>query len=299
MVCYNHGPLPDQLIEVMTMTPSTFLPGTHIEIVAPPTPRGHVRSALFDFDGTLSLIRQGWQGVMIPLMVEILRETTPTAEDDEALTQIVTDYVTVSTGKQTIYQMMQLAEEVGKRGGEPLDPREYKALYLARLWAHICDRVSDLKEGRRDAADLLVPGAREVLENLRARGIACYLASGTDRTYVLDEAEALDLAQFFEGRIYGALEDYANYSKRMIIAQILRENNLAGPELVTFGDGFVEIEDTVAAGGIAVGVATDEVARVGIDTWKRDRLIQAGAAVIIPDFREHAALLSYLCNAES
>ena len=65
------------------MTVSTFLPGTHIEIVAQPALRGHVRSALFDFDGTLSLIRQGWQCVMIPLMVEILRETTPTAEDDE------------------------------------------------------------------------------------------------------------------------------------------------------------------------------------------------------------------------
>jgi hypothetical protein len=34
----------------------------------------------------------------------------------------------------------------------------------------------------------------------------------------------------------------------------------------------------------AVGVASDEVARRGINDWKRERLIRAGADVIIPDF---------------
>ena len=47
----------------------TFLDDSPIEIVNQSIPRGHVRHALFDFDGTLSLIREGWQGVMIPMMV--------------------------------------------------------------------------------------------------------------------------------------------------------------------------------------------------------------------------------------
>ena len=42
-----------------------------IEIVNPDLPRGRFRSALFDFDGTLSLIREGWPQVMIPMMTEM------------------------------------------------------------------------------------------------------------------------------------------------------------------------------------------------------------------------------------
>jgi phosphoglycolate phosphatase-like HAD superfamily hydrolase len=271
----------------------SFLPGTHIEIVNPGIERGHIRFALLDFDGTLSLIREGWQGVMIPMMVEVLLDT-PHHESEAELTQVVTEFVTRLTGKQTIYQMLQLAEEVKQRGGTPLDPLDYKYEYLRRLWERIEHRVADLKGGRKAPEDFLVPGARELLDGLRSHGVTCFLASGTDHPYVLDEAGALGLAPYFGQRIYGALDDYKSFSKRLLIERILRENRLGGPELVTFGDGFVEIEDTKGVGGIAVGVASNEAARQGIDAWKRGRLIQAGADLIIPDFRQHQALLAYL-----
>jgi phosphoglycolate phosphatase-like HAD superfamily hydrolase len=273
-----------------------FLPGTHIEIVNPHTERGHIRFALFDFDGTISLIREGWQGVMIPMLVEVLL-ATPEHESEEELTRVVTEFVTRLTGKQTIYQMIQLAEEVKKRGGKPRDPLDYKHAYLERLWTRIKDRVADLKAGRTSAEDMVVPGSLDMLHAMYHRGVTCYLASGTDRPYVLDEATALGLPRYFDDRIYGALEDYQNYSKRLVIERILRENHLSGPELVAFGDGFVEIEDTKKAGGIAVGVASNEATRQGIDDWKRDRLIQAGADLIIPDFREYEALIDHLSPA--
>jgi phosphoglycolate phosphatase len=272
---------------------SCFVPGTQIEIINRHIERGHIRFALFDFDGTISLIREGWQGIMIPMMVEILLET-PDHESEAELTHVVTEFVTRLTGKQTIYQMIQLAAEVEKRGGTPEQPLHYKHAYLERLWTRIEDRVAHLKAGRRNPEELTVPGALNLLAALRARDITCYLASGTDRPYVLDEAGALGLPRFFDGRIYGALEDYTNFSKRMVIERILRENHLAGPELVAFGDGFVEIEDAKAVGGIAVGVASNEATRQGIDAWKRDRLIQAGADLIIPDFREYKVLVEYL-----
>ena len=121
----------------------------------------------------------------------------------------------------------------------------------------------------------------------------CYLASGTDEPYVLDEAAALQVTPYFAG-IYGAQDDYKAFSKKLLIDRIIAEHTLSGPEFVAFGDGFVEIEDTVRVGGIGVGVATNEAERAGIDEWKRTRLIQAGADVIVPDFREHAALVAYL-----
>jgi phosphoglycolate phosphatase-like HAD superfamily hydrolase len=269
-----------------------FLDDTHIEIINPHVPVGHIRHALFDFDGTVSLIREGWQGVMIPMMVEILLQT-PHHESEEELHSVVTDYVDRLTGKQTIYQMIQLCEEVRQRGGKPLNPLEYKWMYLDRLWERIEGRVVGLKNGEIEPEEMMVPGAVPMLEALRARGVSCYLASGTDEVYVLDEAAALGLPPYFAG-IYGALDDYQNYSKKMVIERILNENRLSGPEFVTFGDGYVEIEDTKAVGGIAVGVASDEVNRQGINEWKRRRLIEAGADIIIPDFRQHEQLVAYL-----
>ena len=270
----------------------TLLENTHIEIITPYVPRGHIRHALFDFDGTVSLIREGWQGVMIPIMVEVLLET-PMHESEEGLCAVVTEFVDRLTGKQTIYQMIQLCQEVRQRGGEPLAPLEYKWMYLDRLWEHIKGRVAGLKNGEIEPEEMMVPGAVPTLEALRARGTSCYLASGTDELYVLDETAALGLPPYFAS-IYGALDDYQNYSKKMVIERILNDNHLSGPEFVTFGDGYVEIEDTKAVGGIAVGVASNEATRCGINEWKRERLIQAGADLIIPDFRQHERLMAYL-----
>ena len=135
-----------------------------------------------------------------------------------------------------------------------------------------------------------------MLGALRSRGVACYLASGTDEPFVLEEAAALGIAACFDG-IYGAKDDYRSFSKQMLIDRIIAEHELSGPEFVAFGDGFVEIEDTKRVGGIAVGVASDEARRSGIDEWKRNRLIEAGADLIVPDFREQETLLAYLWGA--
>jgi phosphoglycolate phosphatase-like HAD superfamily hydrolase len=276
-----------------------MLDGTNVEIVHPALERGQIRSVLFDFDGTLSLIRQGWQEVMVPMMVELLLETG-TGETPEALAGIVTEYVDRLTGKQTIYQMIELCDQIEKRGKQPLAPLAYKHQYLDRLWAHIEYRVIGLKRGEIDALDMVVPGTFDILENVKARGLTCYLASGTDQPYVRDEATALGLAPYFgtpEGaRIYGALDEYERFSKAQVIQDILRTHGLKGSQLLAFGDGYVEIEETKRAGGIAIGVATDEVRRLGIDEWKRERLIRAGADFIIPDFREQEALLAYLVD---
>jgi phosphoglycolate phosphatase len=276
-----------------------FLASSHIEIISPDIRRGQVRSTLFDFDGTLSLIREGWQGVMIPMMVDILQGLN-TEETEQELTAAVTEFVDRLTGKQTIYQMIELCTQIEKRGGAPLDPLEYKRRYLDRLWTRIEHRVVGLKNGSLSPADMVVPGTFDVLDHLKRLGVVCYLASGTDQPYVLDEAQVLGLTPYFhdqgEARIYGARDEYRLFDKALVIADILRTHCLSGSQLLTFGDGFVEIEETKAVGGIAVGVASDEVNRQGISEWKRNRLIQAGADIIIPDFREQARLLDYLCQ---
>lgn len=264
--------------------------GPSIEIIRHDGIPAQIEHALFDFDGTLSLIRQGWQQVMVPMMVDILMQT-PHHESRRELAGIVEQFVAETTGKQTIFQMMLLQDHVKQRGGQPLDALDYKRRYLDLLWERIAHRIDGLKVGRIPRDNLLVSGSVAMLDALGAHGVTCYLASGTDVEYVRDEAKALGLAGYFGNRIYGAIDDWQNYSKAMVIERILRENQLQGPRLVTFGDGFVEIENTVHVGGIAVGVASDEVHRHQVDAWKRQRLIRAGAHLIIPDFCQTERLL--------
>jgi hypothetical protein len=126
-----------------------------------------------------------------------------------------------------------------------------------------------------------------------------YLASGTDRADVLRETEALDLTKFFGENIYGALDRYWEFSKAMLIEEIIQNHDLRGPEFLGIGDGYVEIENTKEVAGIAVGVASDEVRREGVNEWKRSRLIRAGADLIVPDFRQHEGLMAYLWGEEA
>jgi phosphoglycolate phosphatase-like HAD superfamily hydrolase len=264
-----------------------------LEIVNRDYPRGPFRAAIFDFDGTLSLLRRNWQAVMIPMMVEILAETG-TTETRAELHAYVDNFVMRLNGKQTIYQMIQLAEEVRERNGVALEPLAYKHRYHDLLWAQVGERVDSVRNGVASAESLTVPGSRPLLERLQRQGTTLYLASGTDITYVRDEVSVLGLDHFFGDHIYGAIDDYKNFSKAMIIEQMIRDAGFAGNEIVGFGDGFVEIEEIKKVGGLAIGVASEEEAREGINAWKRNRLIQAGADIIIGDYRELDALMKLI-----
>ena len=275
-----------------TVAPARRL-GQAIEILNPDVVRGQVRHVLFDFDGTLSLVREGWHDVMVPMMLEHLAEAA-TGESDEELRLTVLEYVTRLTGKQTIYQMIELADQIKKRGGTPLDPVAYKHEYLRRLESRIAHRIEGLENGTVDPESLLLPGSRAFLDELVGRGLTLYLASGTDEPFVLREARLLDVDRYFPNRIFGALDQHQNFSKKMVIDRILSEHGLRGPELLAVGDGYVEIENVKAVGGVALGVPCNESDPYTFDDWKRTRLALAGADVLVPNYLEHQAVLEYL-----
>jgi phosphoglycolate phosphatase len=255
------------------------------------SPRPDASHVLFDFDGTLSLIRQGWPDVMIPMFAEMLPRVP--GETEAAVHQLMFDDIMRLNGKQTIYQMIQFAERVKERGGQPREPLWYKNEYLRRLDERIQDRVDGLKSGRLAPDSLLVHGSRRLLDRIESLGLPMYLASGTDERYVRAEAGFLNLDRYFGPHIYGAQDDYQKFSKKMVIERILRENRIAGARLISFGDGYVEIENTKEVGGLAVAVASDEAHNGSgrMDEWKRKRLLGVGADVVIPDFRDAEALL--------
>ncbi|MDI9431542.1 MAG: HAD family hydrolase, partial [Planctomycetota bacterium] len=210
----------------------------------------------------------------------------------------VLEYIDQSTGIQTILQMESLVEMVREFGIVPadkvLDKFGYKDIYNRALMEVVNDRIARFERGQLDVSDFTVKGAVGFLAAMHNRGVTLYLASGTDRDDVVREAHALGYAEFFDGGIYGAVGDVTKYSKRMVIDRIMTENRLSGAELVVVGDGPVEMRECRKRGGIAVGVASDEVRRYGLNPEKRTRLIKAGAQVVVPDFSQWHDLLGLL-----
>jgi phosphoglycolate phosphatase-like HAD superfamily hydrolase len=264
-----------------------------IEIVRRQATAQQAKVVIFDFDGTLSLIRSGWMDVMVPMCVEQLVPLN-SGEPPGRLSGIVEEFIWRLTGKETIYQMMALADAVRARGGQPLEPAVYKRMYLDRLWLKIRGRIEGLRTGRLDPDSYLVPGARLLLDDLAARGLILYLASGTDDANVKEEAGLLGIASYFQGRIFGAQDDLKSFSKALLVHQIVSRAGFEASELLVFGDGYVEIEEVKKAGGTAVGVATAEPDCLVIDEWKRQRLIQVGADFIVPNFSAYRELAAAL-----
>src|SRR5689334_11260767 len=162
-----------------------------VEQLHPGVSAKDARVCLFDFDGTISLIRSGWMDVMVPMMVETLAGCK-SGETEVQLRTVVEDYVGRLTGKQTMYQMIEFADQVRARGGTPLEPLEYKRIYLDRLHEKIRGRLEELRAGA-SPEKYLVPGTRELIESLKERGLKLYLASGTDQDYMRAEARLLDV----------------------------------------------------------------------------------------------------------
>lgn len=258
-----------------------------------PVNASRARVALFDFDGTISVIRSGWVDIMVPMMVEVLLELK-TGEPEAGLTEMVREFVGRLTGKDTIYQMIELAENVTKRGGKPEDPLVYKKRYLDLLWGRIKDRVEGLESGAVSPDQYLVPGARALLESLKERGLKMYLASGTDDRDMKREARLLGVDRYFDGGCWGALDDYKTFSKAILIRRVIDAAEARGEEFLGFGDGFVEIENVKQVGGVAVGVASDEPHCQSVDQWKRDRLVKVGADYIVPNYLALGELNSLL-----
>jgi len=261
-----------------------------LEILRPNPAPGRLRFAVFDFDGTLSLLRTGWQRVMAELMVEALR-ATPRAETEAQLWARTTEPVFGLAGRPTVVQMQWLVDELMQRGGTPQTAEAYKHQYLARLSERIRHRA-DLEAGRQPPERFRVPGALEFVTVLHARGVTCTIASGTDETAVREEATLLGFASLISN-LRGAREDGSD-AKRVLIDGLTAEHHLSPGELAVIGDGPAEIEYARAASGLAIGVASTEGERAGIDSRKRSLLIAAGADVIIPDFSQPAELLAYL-----
>lgn len=252
---------------------------------------GQLRAAVFDFDGTLSTLRHGWEAVMRALMLECIGR----GGAGPALEKEVDDYIDQSTGIQTVYQMQWLADRVRAAGhaAEGRDLWWYKEEYNRRLMEKIASRIREVTVHPEKREEHTVKGSEVFLSALREKGIELYLASGTDHEDVAKEADALGLAGYFT-LIRGAPSRQMACSKEKVIRLILQEKRLEPESLLIVGDGKVEISLGASFGAFTLGVASNEETRRGVNEAKRARLIKAGADVLTGDFSDTAGLLRAL-----
>jgi len=252
------------------------------------TPRPQISHVVFDFDGTLSWLRHGWPEMMADIFLNRI-----SAQNRQAIHESLLADILSLNGKSSIFQMERCAERVREQGGPDLNPQNMLKEYLDVLHGTVGERIEQLKRGEVRPDDFVVHGARAFLEKLRSRGLVMVILSGTEETQVKHEAGLLGLADFFGPHIYGGTANLVQSSKQAVIERLLREEKISGEHLLSFGDGPVEIRVTKQAGGLAVGVASDEDLNGSgkLHPQKVPQLREAGADLSIPDYREPDALL--------
>ncbi len=279
-----------------------YLSDSEIEIINNWPEDLQVKHAIFDHDGTISTLREGWELIMSPMMMKaVLGDRYLDA--DEALFQKVqtrvNEFIDRTTGIQTLVQMKGLLDLIREFGCVPedkmLDEFGYKQIYNEELLKMVKEREKKLSRGELSVEDFSLKNAVPFLQKLYDAGIKLYLASGTDEEDVKNEARIMGYDHLFEGRIYGAVGDITKEAKKIVLDRILESiGESAFGAVVTFGDGPVEMRETHKRGGITVGIASHELKRFGLNQSKRTRLIKAGADVIIPDFSQYPLLLKML-----
>ena len=264
-----------------------------MQILQNEKPEQTIRTVLFDFDGTISTLRSGWEKIMRSMMLEMIAEDAPVSD---SITNEVDAYIDASTGIQTIFQMRWLCQYIKEHGinkNMPEDPWGYKDIYNARLMKVVEKRKADLTYKSLKKEQFLVSGVEKFLKILQNAGLELYAASGTDDEDVRCEASILGLKDYF-CRIAGAKYRSVQCSKETILRELLERSGFKGQELLILGDGKVEIELGRAIGAWTIGVASDEYKREGINPVKQARLEKAGAHVIIGDYLDTDGIIDWI-----
>ena len=281
---------------------ANYLPDREIEIINEWKEKLDIKYAIFDHDGTISTLREGWEHIMAPIMIKaILGENYKDTGIDiyKKVKERVNEYIDKTTGIQTLAQMKGLVDIIREFGfvseNNILDEFGYKKIFNDELLEMVNNRERKFTNGELSIEDLTIKNAIPFIKKLHETGIKMYLASGTDEKDVKAEACKLGYDHLFEGRIFGSVGDIKIEAKQVVLNRILDKiGSEASTKIITFGDGPVEIRETHKRGGLTVGLATNELRRYGLNIQKRARLIKAGADIVIPDFSQFSKLLALM-----
>ena len=279
-----------------------YLKDTDIEIIREWPKDLSIKHAIFDHDGTISTLREGWEKIMAPMMIKAVLGDKFLDADKTLYHRIesrICEFIDKTTGIQTLMQMKILLDIIREFGCVPedqmLDEFGYKEIFNNQLMLLVKERERKLRHAELSVEDFTIKNSLSLLKKLHSKGVILYLVSGTDEKDVKNEAAVMGYDYLFEGGIFGSVGDVNKEAKKMVLDRILDIIGDSGTgQIATFGDGPVEIRETHKRGGITIGVASDEKKRFGLNLMKRTRLIKAGADIIVPDCSQSHELLSLL-----
>ncbi|MGL5722258.1 MAG: HAD family hydrolase [Brevinema sp.] len=250
-----------------------------------------IKAAIFDFDGTLSTLRYGWEEIMLGTLCKVLEEAN--ALTDERKKEVL-GFIHETTGVQTVFQMQKF-EELLAQWGVPNDKDAwfYKDLYNEDLMTMVRTRTQKLLNGQANPGDFRIAGSVEFLQTLADKGVQMFIASGTDHEDVVREVTGLEFLPFFKD-IKGAPHRKMSCPKEAAFTYVTQELGIHPSQVLIAGDGKVEISLADKHGSWALAIASNEAARQGIDPIKEKRLIEAGAWALSGDFLAKEEILAWL-----
>lgn len=277
--------------------------GSEIEIVEDLPPDFRLTHAIFDHDGTITTLRQGWEAILQPMMVRAILGPAFQSADEGQYHQTlhqVRELIDDTTGMPVLIQMGRLQALVRDTGCVPaadiLEPAGYRDIYTASLARVVAQRLGRLQARELAPEDFVIKNAIPLLQALHRAGVQLHLIAAADQADVEAEARALGIHSLFHA-IHGARPDNTREFKGQILDRAVAAIRASGAPLTgtaIFGDGPAEIRAARRHGALPLGVATDEVRRFTLNPTKRSRLVRAGAALILPDYAQLAPLLSLL-----
>ena len=132
--------------------------------------RSQISHVLFDFDGTLSLIREGWPEVMVPMFVEMLPRLPGETEAERRQLALRRHHAAQR-------QADDLPDDPARRAhstsaaATPQEPLWYKHEYLRRLDERIRSRIDGIRSGTRRAKIFWCTARCALLDDLRGAGL--------------------------------------------------------------------------------------------------------------------------------
>lgn len=202
---------------------STAILDSHAPPVTGSVYNGTMLTIIFDLDGTLI----DTQSILFPIFREVIRHFPNQPQPSEAVVQ-----KTLGNPDAVIWQMLMPQATEAQRV-------EAFALY------------EDIMRQKFQSQEFLIPGVREMLEQLQRSGYPLTIASNCGNDYLNTVLDTLDLRRFFTNPL--CLESVGGLEKADILAEHLK--HFTKDTAVMVGDRNTDIEAAAAHGIPAIACA--------------------------------------------
>jgi len=238
--------------------------------------------AVIDWDGTISLLREGWQKVMQEFIANYISSGSPQKKDFDW----AKNFIIKTLGENTIDQMLGIIEKSVKNKRKILAEklrREYRDILEEKI------RAKRIKQAKNNPDKFIVRGIAQFLEALKKRDIKILVFSGSEqngKNGIGQEARILRLEHYFDG-VFGYNGPVRPYNKDNVLKWVIKKYRIKDPsQILVVGDGPKEIKVGKKFGAITIGLMSKNITK--------EILIKSGADFVVYDSTDLVKCLKLL-----